>query len=323
MWQTTFFDEEFSTAVVNVASVPKLSPFRYPGGKTWFVPYIRRWLDPAIRQKHHFSPVTPIRFIEPFLGGGSISLTVASERLVPNIIMAEIDVEVAAVWQTMLDAENAQWLANRIATYALTPENVASLLDEPPTLVAERAFQTIVKNRVNRGGILAPGAGRLKFGEAGKGILSRWYPNTLAQRIRRIASLRERLTFLQQDAFTVLHEYTNDADAVFFIDPPYTAGKNGKRAGQRLYTHSELDHERLFTTMSQVRGDFLMAYENSQEVCDLARRHRLDTRLIPMKNTHHANMMELLIGRDLSWIKPSRPESNLTNEHAPLLESQD
>ncbi len=321
MWQTTFFDEEFSTGVVNVASVPKLSPFRYPGGKTWFVPYIRRWLDPAVRQKYHFSPITPACFIEPFLGGGSISLTVAAERLVPNIIMAEIDADVAAVWQTVLDVESALWLANRIITYSLTPENVASLLDETPTVGGERAFQTIVKNRVNRGGILAPGAGRLKFGEGGKGILSRWYPDTLAQRIRRIASFRERLTFLQQDGFAVLNEYINDANAVFFIDPPYTAGRNGKRAGQRLYTHNELDHERLFATMSQVRGDFLMTYENSQEVRDLARLHGLDTRLIPMKNTHHINMMELLIGRDLSWLKSS-PEQNISSENASSLESQ-
>ena len=30
--------------IVNVASVPQRSPFRYPGGKTSFVPYLRDWL---------------------------------------------------------------------------------------------------------------------------------------------------------------------------------------------------------------------------------------------------------------------------------------
>lgn len=30
--------------IVNVATVPHRSPFRYPGGKTWLVPYIRQWL---------------------------------------------------------------------------------------------------------------------------------------------------------------------------------------------------------------------------------------------------------------------------------------
>lgn len=307
MWQTAFFDEHFTTGIVNVASVPKLSPFRYPGGKTWFVPYIRRWLDPAVRQKHNFSPIKPLRFIEPFLGGGSISLTVAAERLVFNIVMAEIDADVAAVWQAILDTEGAAWLANKITTYALTPENVAALLGETPTQIYERAFQTIVKNRVNRGGILAQGAGRLKFGEAGKGMLSRWYPETLAQRIRRISSLRDRLAFFQRDGFAVLAEYANDAEAVFFLDPPYTAGKNGKRAGQRLYTHNELNHERLFDLVSQTQGDFLMTYENSQEVRELAWSHRLDMRFIPMKNTHHTNMMELLIGRDLSWLNLPQP----------------
>ena len=308
MLQTTFFDEDFSIGVVNVASVPKISPFRYAGGKTWFVPYIRYWLDSLVRQRYTLSPVRPVRFIEPFLGGGSISLTVALERLVADIIMSEIDVDVAAVWQTVLQPENAHWLANKITTYTLTSENVAILLGNDPIAVYERAFQTIVRNRVNRGGILAPGAGQLKFGEAGKGILSRWYPDTLAQRIYRIVSLREHMTFFPGDGFLVIANYLADPEAVFFIDPPYTAGKNGKRAGQRLYKHSELDHEQLFKLVSQLQGDFLMTYENAPEVRDLARVYGFDMRLVPMRNTHHTDMLELLIGRDLSWLKSDSPE---------------
>lgn len=42
-----------------------------------------------------------------------------------------------------------------------------------------RAFATIIKNRVNRGGILANGASFIKNGENGKGITSRCYPATL------------------------------------------------------------------------------------------------------------------------------------------------
>jgi DNA adenine methylase len=46
--------------LVNVASVPQRSPFRYPGGKTWLVPYVRLWL---------FSITPPPReLIEPFAG---------------------------------------------------------------------------------------------------------------------------------------------------------------------------------------------------------------------------------------------------------------
>jgi DNA adenine methylase len=33
----------------------------------------------------------------------------------------------------------------------------------------------------------------------------------------------------------------------------------------------------------------------------MARRHGFAVQAIPMKNTHHAQMTELLISRDLSW----------------------
>src|SRR6266487_3410985 len=307
MWQAELFDEDFSTGMVNVASVPNLSPFRYPGGKTWFVPHIRRWLLPAVRQRHNLTPIYPERFIEPFLGGGSISLTVATERLVQNIIAVEIDADISAVWQTILNVEDGEWLANRILMYKMTLENVEILLNKDPVTLRERAFQTIVRNRVNRGGILAPGAGLLKFGEGGKGILSRWYPGTLARRIRHIASVRNHITFIHNDGLTVLARHVNDPDAVFFIDPPYTAGRNGKRAGQRLYSYNELDHEQLFDYVSHIQGDFLMTYDNAGEVRNLARQYGLDMRLVPMKSTHHANMTELLIGRNLDWMALPQP----------------
>src|SRR5437667_3530211 len=68
------------------------SPFRYPGGKTWLVPHIRQWLASL--------PKRPSEFIEPFAGGGIVSLTVAIERLADTVIMVELDDQVAAVWQT-------------------------------------------------------------------------------------------------------------------------------------------------------------------------------------------------------------------------------
>ncbi|MFZ0392891.1 MAG: hypothetical protein WCF17_11745 [Terracidiphilus sp.] len=87
----------------------------------------------------------------------------------------------------------------------------------------------------------------------------------------------------------------------FFIEPPYTAGKNGKRAGRRLYTHNELDHEELFRKCENIKGDLLMTYDNAEEVIQMAARHGFPTRLISMMNTHHATMQELIIGHKLRW----------------------
>jgi len=276
---------------VNVASVPQRSPFRYPGGKTWFVPVFRDWIE------HHYPK--PKILIEPFAGGGIISLTALSEKLVPHVAMVEIDEDIAAVWQSVVDGK-AEWLAKRILEFDLTKEAVIHEISKTRGGVKEKAFQTILKNRTFHGGILAEGSSFLKYGENGKWIRSRWYPKTLAKRFKNLKFVADRITFRKEDGMGVIQEYSKRGDVVFFIDPPYTAG--GKKAGKRLYRHFTIDHEFLFTLCESVKGDFLMTYDNADEVKTMARRHGFQMRLIPMTNTHHATMEELVIGKDLTWM---------------------
>lgn len=172
----------------------------------------------------------------------------------------------------------------------------------PPVDTKHHAFQTLLKNRTYHGGILAPGSSLLRYGENGRGIKSRWYAETLRKRIQNIKQFRHKITFIQGDGIEAIDKYGRQKTAVLFIDPPYTAGKNGKRAGTRLYTHFELDHDRLFTRVEKTKGDFIMTYDNAEEVHQLAKRHGFKCKTISMMNTHHATMQELLIGRDLSWV---------------------
>jgi len=275
--------------VVNVASVRQLSPFRYPGGKTWLVPRIRLWL--------HNSPP---EFIEPFAGGGIISLTVAAERLANHVTLVELDDQVAAVWKTIFTDNEAEWLAEKIVEFDLTIESLREELSIVPKNTREKAFQTILKNRTYHGGILAPGAAPLKYGENGKGVKSRWYAQTLKRRVLEISKLRERITVIEGDGLEVIRLNAHRNDVAIFIDPPYTAA--GKKAGRRLYTHSEIDHEELFRLASQAAGDVLLTYDDADGVRKLAQKYGLETKLIAMKNTHHAEMTELLIGRNLDWV---------------------
>lgn len=292
MQQATLFGDIELAGIVNVASIPQRSPFRYPGGKTWLVPRIRQWLSSQ--------SIRPAELIEPFAGGGIVSLTAAAEQLAGHVTMVELDEDVAAVWETILNGEG-EALAREIAAYQLTPEAVEQTLARTGGTTREHAFRTILKNRVNRGGILAPGAGLVKRGENGKGLASRWYPQTLRRRILDIITIKDRISFIRGDGLAVLRQYAERADAAFFIDPPYTAA--GKKAGSRLYTHSTLNHDELFRVATMLAGDFLMTYDDTEEVRQLAKWYGLDILLVPMKNTHHAKMSELLIGRDLSWAK--------------------
>ena len=276
---------------VNVASVPLRSPFRYPGGKTWLVPYIRAWL----RSKGQ----PPALFVEPFAGGGICSLTTAFEHLADYVLIAELDEDVAAVWKAMLYGQS-EWLAQRILGFDMTLENVKDSLENGNNggfcSLKERAFQTILRNRVQRGGIMAPGAGLIKSGENGRGVGSRWYPETLARRIREIGYKRDSIGFYDGDGFALIEEHLGDPDCVFFADPPYT------KAARRLYRHWQFDHRKLFEKFCACRGDFLISYDNTEEIKDLAAEFGFESRPVAMKNTHHAEMTELLIGRSLEWL---------------------
>src|SRR5260370_18675040 len=165
------------------AAIPFRSPFRYPGGKTWLIPTARRWL-------HYLRamPRPPLQLLEPFAGGASVSLDAVCEGLVTRAKLVELDTAVASVWQTILSKDGA-WLARAILNFRLTDDTLREQLERHPRSTREHAFQTILRNRVNHGGILARQAGRIRHGDTRRGVGSRWYPQSLAARILTTAAL--------------------------------------------------------------------------------------------------------------------------------------
>jgi len=83
----------------------------------------------------------------------------------------------------------------------------------------------------------------------------------------------------------------------FFIDPPYTV------AGKRLYTHFDIDHESLFSMTSQIKGKFMLTYDNTIEIRRLADQYNLLYRTVPMKTTHHIEKSEVIISDNFDWWK--------------------
>lgn len=293
MNQLSLPDMDSFPQIVNVASVKHRSPFRYPGGKTWLVPKVFAWLR---------SRNLPVRnFIEPFAGGAIVGLSVAFEQLAEHVTLVELDEQVAAVWEAIITSGDGESLAEKILNLELTSDVADQLLSKSELPLCERALQTIVRNRINRGGIMAHGAGRLKDGENGRGIRSRWYPETLATRIRNLSQIRDRLSFIHGDGLQTIVDNSSLSDVVFFVDPPYTA--SDKKPGKRLYDCADLNHVRLFELLARSSGEFLMTYDNVEEVKLLAQAFNFDYLAIPMKNAHHAKLNELLIGRNLDWAR--------------------
>jgi DNA adenine methylase len=274
--------------IVNVASVPQRSPFRYAGGKTWLIPQIRRWLASL--------PSRPSEFIEAFAGGASVGLTVGIEARAEHVTLIELDRDVSVVWEAIFGGRS-EALCDRLLTFKMTRDSARDIIESKPRSIVDRAFRTLVRNRVLHGGILAPGASMMNEGENGRGVLSRWYPATLANRIRSLALHRSRFAALPLDGVGVIRSNANRSDTAFFVDPPYTV------AGRRLYTCHQIDHEELFDACSRVQGAVLLTYDNTPQVRAWAAKYGFDTALVPMKSRQHTVKLELLIGKDLAWVR--------------------
>jgi DNA adenine methylase len=232
--------------------------------------------------------------MEPFAGGGMVSLTAAFESLAEKVLMVELDREVAAVWEVIVNGDH-NWLANEIYSFDLTPEKANSILQKEDKMIKDQAFSTILKNRIYHGGIITKGSGLIKNGENGKGIKSRWYPKTLRDRIVAIGHVKSKMKFVTGDAFDEMEKIESDKDSYSFIDPPYTI------AGKRLYTHFEIDHDALFALTAKLKGKFMLTYDDTEEIRGLAEKYKLDFRTIPMKTTHHIQKNEIIISDNFDW----------------------
>ena len=143
-----------------------------------------------------------------------------------------------------------------------------------------------------------PAAGR---GENGRGLLSRWYPETLAQRLVEIQRHADKLIFREGDGMELLPSILRERgkNATVFADPPYTAG--GKRAGRRLYTDNDIDHEVLFSMLAESDAEFLMTYDLCPKIVFLVCKHRFAAVVVTVKNTHHNRLPEVVITRESTF----------------------
>jgi DNA adenine methylase len=265
-----------------------LSPFRYPGGKSWLKQIVQQWLTPPVAH-----------LVEAFAGGANVTIAALELNLSSRATLIEIDPDVSAVWSVVFNGE-VEWLSKKIRYFRVNHASVTRELEQSITELRDRAWITLLRNRVSHGGIMARGAGILRRGEDDHGLKSRWYSKTLRDRIKRINAFTSKVTFLQTDALKWLAKAASTEPAestAYFIDPPYAT------AGKRLYTYGQIEHSRLFKLASKLHGKVLMTYENTKEIRCLAKTHGFEVREIDMRSRQHRAKVELLIAKDFSWLK--------------------
>lgn len=210
------------------------------------------------------------------------------EGLTDTVLLNDLDHGVYTFWKTALSKEGNEYMQREIRSFK--DANVQLKLERLADNERELAFQYLLRNRLSRGGIVAPGSGFLLRGEASKGRLSRWYPETLCERLEWIKQKRSCFSVSNVNAMELLN--STREEATWFLDPPYTAGSNGP--GRRLYKEHDFDHFALIRRLGTLGSPWILTEHDTPLIRVAAREAGLIPREFVVKNAHHVDTKELV-----------------------------
>lgn len=239
----------------------RLSPLRYPGGKSKLIDYLYSRLSQEQLDT----------FAEVFAGGASLGLTLLDAGIIKRLILNDKDPGVYALWKTIVECP--QELTGRLQSVVPTHRDLSDAQavlarQEAPTAVLAWSF--LLANRLSFSGIVKanPLGGKNGSQEA---LTARWNPKALAERICHIYSMRDCIELHNMDAceFLETQGYWYDK-ATIFVDPPYW------EKGKALYTHyyEEKDHVELAELlqnmyMSFPEPDIIVTYDNHPRIREM------------------------------------------------------
>ncbi len=237
-----------------------LSPLRYPGGKAALAGLFADIIT-------HLGLTNPW-YVEPYAGGAGAGVALLRHELIDHLVINDLDPAVHAFWQSVVLENDA--LINLVETTRLTTEEwlkqreVYRAADESDALALGFAFFFL--NRTNRSGVLRGGViGGLRQTGSYK-IDARFNRTTLADRLRAIGALSDRITVSNTDGRAVIRAHADEPNTFMYIDPPYV------KAGSQLYLNSfeHRDHRALAKIVGEVQSThWLMTYDTSPLIEDL------------------------------------------------------
>lgn len=245
----------------------RLSPLRYPGGKSRLIDQIYARLLPNKMDT----------FVELFAGGASLGLSLLDAGAIKTLVLNDLDPMVYAFWDSVLHSPG--YLMARLERFS---PNMAAFLEAKDILGRAAngdrsipqdmlAWSFFLLNRTCFGGIITAGPLCGKKGSNSE-LLSRWNPKNLLKRLTRISEMAENIKLYSMDAeqFLTSTDYWWDEKTTFFIDPPYV------KMGDSLYVEKfpEEKHVSLAETLvglylSYPCADVVVTYDDCPLVREL------------------------------------------------------
>ena len=237
------------------------SPLRYPGGKARITPLVKMLMESA--GVHHGC------YIEPFVGGGGVALSLLLNDKVSRIVINDYDISIYSVWHAILNETNK--LISLIEKTPITIEewhrqkNIFANNNDKYSL--ELAFATFFLNRTNRSGILKAGpiGG---YDQNGRYLIdARFNKLKLINKIIKISEHKQKIYLYNQDIEQfILETLPNYADNSFiYFDPPYY--KKGRELYKNFFTPK--DHDRIAELLFHLNIPWMITYDNEDYIENL------------------------------------------------------
>ncbi len=234
------------------------SPLRYPGGKSKLTPLV----DKLMRSASINNGV----YIEPFVGGGGVALSLLINNKVRKIVINDYDVAIYSVWYAILYETEAflDLVDNAILSVEEWKRQKNFYVNNKESYSIELAFATFYLNRTNRSGILKAGPIGGYEQKGNYPISARFNKEKLKERIRLIASYRSRIKLYNMEIKDFIRKIIPRyrQDCFVYFDPPYF------NKGKELYTNffNHTDHEELSRLIFKVKCTWMITYDDVDEI---------------------------------------------------------
>ena len=244
---------------------PSVTPLRYPGGKTWLLGYLKRFLE-----FHHFSKLDLI--IEPYAGSAAIAVGLLEENLAERAILCEKDELIVSF------LESVKFEPDELIDFIQTVEvslNTWNSLKRFLSVDACKRYSSldlakalIFYNRTNYSGIIIGGPIGGMNGHSRYGIDCRFNRGKIIQKIRQLCEISDRIEIVQGDGLQFMRSLSTKPlpdHSLFYVDPPYYV------AGRDLYRYffKLKDHISLANFLRKLDFPWLLSYDDAQFIRNL------------------------------------------------------
>lgn len=247
---------------------PTVTPLRYPGGKTWLLPYINDFLK--------FHKIQLGTIVEPFAGSASVSIGLLRSGMADKAVFCEKDPLVVSFWRSVLyHSENfVDAIKNLNISMDTWYDFKKYLTKDGPTKYndLELGLAFLFYNRTNYSGIINAGPIGGKRQLSKYSIKCRFNPDRIIKKVNQLSFLRDRIEIIHGDGREYLRKFIKiqDDNIFFYVDPPYYD------AGKVLYRNffNAEDHVQLEEILTNIESPWLASYDDADFIRELYKSSR-------------------------------------------------